>query len=92
MLALGRCFLITALNRLKDVAGLVYARPINLGLGLALCFVRAGGHTTAPTLKVDAYAFRFVCLERTGVGLLLRNAYCCQNVQNFPTLDFQFPS
>jgi len=92
MLALGCYLLVPALDRLKDIARLGDARPINLGFGLALHFVRAAGRTPPPTLKVDAYAFRFVCLERTGVGLLLRNAYCCQNVQNFPTLDFQFPS
>lgn len=82
MLPFGRYFLVPALNRLEDIAGLGDARPVDLGLWLTFHFVRTGRHTASAALKVDAHAFRFVCLKRTGVGLLLRNAYFRQNVQN----------
>jgi hypothetical protein len=82
MFPLGCCFLVPALNRLQNIAWLRDARPVNLGLRLALHLVSTRGRTSPPTLKVDANAFRFVFLKRTGVGLLLRNAYFRQNVQN----------
>ena len=38
-----------------------------------------------------ANEFRFVLLERAGVGFLLGNAYFGENIKNSLALDFQLP-
>jgi hypothetical protein len=85
-------FVVAALDRLQDVAGLGDTRPVNLGLRLRLYLRRIRGRASAPAMEVDANAFRFISFKRTGMGLLFRYANCGQNVQNFPAFNFQFSS
>ena len=82
ILALRSDFIVPALDCLEHVAWFGYTRPVNLRLRFALHFMRARRHTAASALKVDTHALRFICLKRTGVSLLFRNANIRENVQN----------
>ena len=64
---------------------------VNLGLNGLLpsgsCGVAVTGRTAA-ALKLRAYLFGFVRLQRTGVRLAFTQTELRQYVKNLPTLDF----
>jgi hypothetical protein len=84
----GRRFILSLLNRLQHVARFRYSRPIDLLLGLALCFRRAGA-VLAAAVKVLTYALRFIRFQRTRVRLLLRDTDMRQGVKDRPAFYFQ---
>jgi hypothetical protein len=84
----GRCFIFSLLNRLKHVARFRYSRPVDLLLGLALCFRRPGA-VLAAAVKVLAYTLRFIRFQRARVRLLFRHTDMRQGVKDRPALYFQ---
>jgi hypothetical protein len=82
---------------LDDVAGLGDVRQVYLGLNLVrpvrrfMAIVVTGRSISALATKVRAYPFRFIRLDRAGVGLFLSYANNWKYIKNRLTLHFQFP-
>jgi hypothetical protein len=76
-------------DRLGGIARLGNARPVDLRPGVH--FMPSGsGRTATAAQNVGTYALGFKLLNGAGVRLLFRYADCCQSVENFFALDFQF--
>jgi hypothetical protein len=84
----SRSIIFSLLNCLQHVAGLGYARPIDLLLWLAL-YLRGAGAILSATVKVLAYPFCFIAFQRTGVCFLFGHTNVRQGVKDRPALHFQ---
>jgi hypothetical protein len=84
-----RGFISSLLNCFEHVAGLRYARPIDLLLRLAVGLRRTGTILAAAALKVLAHTFCFIAFQRARVGLFLGHTDVRQGVKDRPAFDFQ---
>ncbi len=79
------------LDRLEHVARFGHARPVNLRLGRSIVVGAIGTRTArSSALKMCAHTLGFIELKRTGVCLLLGNAYVIEHVEDRLALHFQF--
>jgi hypothetical protein len=83
-------FFFSLLDCLEHVAGLRDARPVDLRLGRSAFAASCGRSARSAALKVGAHTLGFIKLKRTGVRLLLSDAYVIKYVEDSFALDFQF--
>lgn len=84
------CFLLLLLqDGFQHISGLRDVGQIDLGPGRGVS-ARGAGCTGLTALEVGAHTLGLVILQRTGVCLLLSDAYCFKNIKNGFALDFQF--
>jgi hypothetical protein len=81
-------------NGSQHISGTGDVGQINLGLDFFFAAqwtrrLRAGRRRFGRAAQVDPHFFRFVILDRTGMGLLLRHPDGCQRVENGFALHFQ---
>jgi len=84
-----RGFISSLLNCFEHVAGLRYARPIDLLLRLAVGLRRTSTILAAAALKVLAHTFCFIAFQRARVGLFFGHTDVRQGVKDRPAFDFQ---
>jgi len=77
---------------LEHVAGLGDLRQVDLRFEFVGRPRLAAGAAFSDVAEVLAHLLGFIGFERTGMRLLLGNAHFFQAFENFPALDFQFPS
>jgi len=83
------CLFLTLLNRLKNITGLGYPRPVDL-LRCSVALRRGGAAIAAASaLEVGADALRLVGFERARMRLGVRHSNFAQYVQNRLALDLE---
>jgi hypothetical protein len=82
-------FLLLSLqDLLRNVAGLMRLRPVDLRLHIG--FVpRRRAAAAPPSLNVGAHTLGFIRLDRARMGFLLGDPNCGESVENFLALNFQ---
>ena len=82
-------FLLARQNRLHHIARLGDIREVDLGAVVLLGTRTRRGRRPGPAFKIVTHAHSFALLDRTRVGLAVRQIHMFQCVENLFTLDFQ---